>query len=142
MGIRPLRPRLRDGFFRLHDLQVRRASQGRGVDRSFFLRHARVLAVFQVLERTQIPQLDVLRVLQRDEILPGELFIRDQVPPHLRLDIQPFDRIIRKHIRRGAMPDRHDVRVVREDLVCDGIDVLVLRVARELQLDQIRLFQR
>ena len=40
------------------------------------------------------------------------------------------------------MPDRHDMRVVREDLVRDWIDVLVLRISGELQLDQISLFQR
>lgn len=40
------------------------------------------------------------------------------------------------------MPDRHDVCVVREDLIRDRIDVLVLGVPRKLQLDQVPLFQR
>lgn len=106
----------------------------------FLLIRQPALAILQVLECRQVAALQILRVLQRDDILPPKLVVRHQVAPHLGLDIEPFNRIPRKHIARRSQ--RHDVRVVRKGLERDGVDVLARIVLGKVQLDQIRALER
>lgn len=138
-------PRFRNRLFRPQDL--RRTAQrilidipSRIVSLPLLLFRQRADAVLQVFERGQIPPLEMLRILQRNDIPPPKLLIAHQILPHLRLDIQPLHRIPRKHVPR--IPQRDDMRVVSEDLERHGIDHLALIVLREIKLNQFGALHR
>lgn len=88
----------------------------------------------------KIARLDVLRVLQRDDVLARELVVADQIPPVLRLDVQPLHRVPREHV--PALLQRNDVRVVGEDLERDRIDILAVLVFRKVERDEVVALQR
>ena len=60
-------------------------------------KHA-LLSLHQKLEPTHVPTLYILRVLQHNHIAALELLITDQIPPFLRLDVQPLNRLVREGI--------------------------------------------
>ena len=47
--------------------------------------------VLEMVEVVHVELVEVPRVLQRDDVLPLERFVRQQVFPVLRLDVQLFD---------------------------------------------------
>jgi hypothetical protein len=114
----------------------------------------RLQAILEVLELLEVPARGVLRILQRDDVGARERLVVDEVLPHLGLDIHALDRLPRKHVRVRPMPHGHDVRVVREHLVRDGVDEITLAiaqpraaavlagVARKVQPDQVLRAQR
>jgi len=44
-------------------------------------------AFFEILECAEVAAGEVLRVLQGDDVFPAELFVADEVAPHLRFDV-------------------------------------------------------
>lgn len=98
-----------------------------------------VRAVFEVFEGAEVAGLDVLRVLQRDEVFSAEIFVADEIFPQLRFDVQPFDRVVGEDV--AGVSQRHHVRVVRENFVCDRINHLSVIVLRKVELHEFGGFE-
>ena len=88
----------------------------------------------EVFEGAQIARLDVLWILECDDVFSAKLLIINQISPHLRLNIQPFNSVICVDI--AGVLQGYNVRIVREDLVCNRIHHLALIILAELQFYQ------
>lgn len=94
-----------------------------------FPRELCALSVLQVLELLEVAARRVLWILQGDDVGASKGLIIHQVLPHFCLDVHALDRVPRKDIGVCAVANRHNVRVVREYFVRDGIDQVALAVA-------------
>lgn len=79
-------------------------------------------------------------VLQRDDVLPAEVLIADEILPVFGFDAESFDRFPAEDI--AGILQRDDVRVVCKHLVRDRIGVLALVVSGEIELDEILAAKR
>ena len=75
-----------------------------------------------------------MRILKRDDIFPRKCVPAYEVDPRLRLYVQPLDCIIREYIARVL--DGHDMRIISQNLVGDGIDIIPLLILCKVQVDQ------
>ena len=122
---------------RSHSARVDTAERIRAL--CFLLIRQRAGAFLHKLEARQIAIRQVMRILQGDDILPRELIVAHEIPPHLCLHIQPLNRIPRVYI--PARLQRDDMRIIRKHLERDRIAELAGLVTVHVEFEELIVCQ-
>lgn len=75
-----------------------------------------------------------------NDVFPSKFRIADQISPHLRFDVESCDCVVTEDI--ACILERHDMRIVGEDLVRHWIHHLAFIVLRKVQFYQVRNLER
>ena len=95
--------------------------------------------VLQMGERLNVELVEIFRILNDDDVVASERFVRHQIVERVRLDVQTFDGIETVNVARRANGD--DVRTFREHFERHGTMNFSFGVSMKVDLDQLFRFQ-